>query len=90
MELSPITLDVQWVIDTDLAIDLFTVLVIANEEVVFEKKCRGKRTELQLQPGTKYSLIIKTCYSVGIQSASDEYHYTTPTEDESMYMYVYF
>jgi hypothetical protein len=82
MELSPITLDVQWVIDTDLAIDLFTVLVIANEEVVFEKKCRGKRTELQLQPGTKYSLIIKTCYSVGIQSASDEYHYTTPTEDE--------
>lgn len=61
--------------------------VRANDEIIVDR-CEKTHAELPLNPGTPYLLTVETSYSDGIHSMtsiSEEYHYTTPTKDESMY-----
>lgn len=83
MKLFPLKAKVQWKMSSgkDLSSHFFKLL--ANGDVVYYGK--ATHAELSLNPGNNYSLIVETCFEDGTKSKSENYRYTTPTEDDSTY-----
>ena len=86
---SPLTVDVKWEMSTregQLPKECHFNVLANDKEMV--SNCRETHTSLNLKQGTQYSLMVKTCYPNGSHLPSNVYHYTTPTEMESKYMYI--
>jgi hypothetical protein len=82
--LRPLTLDVHWSLGEQTQSRPKHYQVFANDDLRIQN-CKDMHAKLdQLEPGTKYSLRVRTCYGNDEELClmSETFSYTTPTEDE--------
>ena len=80
--LSPLTLQVKWQMESQSHSEVYYEVYLDNNVAV--RGCRDTNAEIEVEPGTTYSLKIVTCFTIDGQQYSRESEvksYESPPQD---------